>query len=82
MRPSIAVDDVGRGSRRRRSSIWAAQLVGGLLELRHLVAAEGVGVGQRSPDGVVAAGRQVAEVAAVGGQQAGGLVVDDLLRRR
>ena len=60
----------------------AAQVVGGLLELGHLVAAEGVRVGERVLDRLVAAGGQVAEVAAVGGQEGCGLVVDRPLLRR
>ncbi len=58
----------------------AAQLVGGLLELGHLVATEGVGVVERGLDRLVAARRQVAEVAAVGRQERDGVVVDRPLR--
>ena len=58
----------------------APQLVGGLLELRHLVAAEGVGIGERGLDRLVAARRQVAEVAAVGRQERRAVVVDRPLR--
>src|SRR6202035_5756196 len=57
----------------------SAQLVSGLLELRHLAPTEGVRVSQRRTDNGVAAGGQVAEIAAVGTQEVGGIVVDDLL---
>ena len=79
MRPSIASTTVG-AVRGDDLVDLGAQLVGGLLELGHLVAAEGVRVVERVPDRRVAAGRQVAEVAAVGGQQRGGVVVDRPLR--
>jgi hypothetical protein len=54
----------------------APQSVGGLLELGHLVATEGVRVGERSLDGLIAAGGQVVEVAGVGGEESCGVVVD------
>ena len=75
LRPSIAPVTVG-AVRGDDLVDLAPQLVGGLLELRHLVAAEGVRVGERVRDRLVAARRQVAEVAAVGGQQRRRLVVD------
>ena len=58
----------------------AAKVIGCLLELGHLVAAERVGVGESGLDGLVAALRQIAEGAAVRRKERRRVVVDRPLR--
>ncbi len=68
LRPSMAAVTVPRFGGDDAVDL-AAQVGGGLLELRHLVASEGVGIGERVLDGFITARWQVAEVAAVRRQE-------------